>query len=517
MIQIFLDCLHLDRTRFPLDKLLGLDDAQWRELITLAAGHRVTAVFYNRVASALSESGYEFTSTGIYGTAKAHVTTGTGDDHTIAAGYDHTSKTGHDDPSVTGYGDITGTGYADTTGTGTTASTSNSKPVLPKPFRMAMDELREHTTRITEENLSKQADLKRILRRFSAEGIPVILLKGAWLAHSAYDGSAVREMADLDLMVPAVDLERAARAVMALGWRPHRTIRDIATEMRNKHHLPIMTREGAAAVELHWNLTHEKRRDYVPPDGLWERSHGIRVAWEPARALSREDMLLHLCLHLAYQHMFTFGIRPVLDVALFLQKSEAATIDWQQLTQRAIDYRWHRGVWITLQLARDLFGAPVRQVVLDELMGGDMRLPGQEGASGTRIAQTAGSRVDRGSQPAAEKPNSAELARTAAEQLLALYYTRNFLSSQMVSMAHKKGVLDKIRHVLSRIFLPRERMCLLYDIPAGSMRVWLYYPVRVVGLLRRQLGFAFGMMRGEEEVMGHVARRERLRHYLQGG
>lgn len=454
MIPTFLDCLHLDPDCFPLDVLYGLDDEQWQEIISLAAGHRVTAVFHNRVAAALRDAG---------------------------------RKAKPADP-------------------GTSASTRNPSHIHSEPFRRAMGELRGYTTRLTRDNLRKQADLQAILRRFRDGEIPVILLKGCWLAHAVYEGVALREMVDLDLMVPAGDLERAAEVVMALGYSPHRSLRDMATEMRNKHHLPIMMRDGAVAVELHWNVTHEGRGDYVAPDGFWERSLEIRVMGEPARELSPEDMLLHLCLHLAYQHMFTFGIRPVLDVALLLQK---VGVDWHALTRRALEYRWHRGVWITLHLARDLFGAPVPDDALERLADGG-------GAAFSRVSAPGQGPGAAPAQGAASAPGP-ELVQTAAEQLLAIYYTRNILSNQMVSMAHKKGVAGKIHHVIRRIFLPREQMGLLYDIPAGSIRVWLYYPIRIAGLLVRQLGFAIGMMRGEKEVMGHVARRERLRAFLQDG
>lgn len=443
MIQIFLDCLHLDRKRFPLDVLFALDDAQWKELIRLAAGHRVTAVFHNRIAAALSETGH--------------------------AG--ESAKTAGPSDVITS---------PESAESGTDVSTKGTSSILPGPFRRAMEELHGYTTRLTRENLRKQADLQAILRRFREDGIPVILLKGAYLATEVYPGMGMREMVDVDLMVRVPDLQRAAEAVMGLGYRPHRSLRDMATEIRNKHHLPIMQRAGAIQVELHWNVTHEGRADFAPPDGFWERSREIRVAGEPARAMACEDMLLHLCLHLSHQHMFTVGIRALYDVALLVSRSGDGP-DWGVFVERARALGWHRGAWLTLQLARDMLGADVPVPALTRL------------------------RVDEGAQ---------EMLRVAREEVLALLYTKHVLSTQMAVMAQNKGTGKQIRHLFSRIFLPREQMALLYDLRPDSPMLALYYPVRFCDLLRRQTRFTLDMIRGDERVMGHVRRKNLLRHWL---
>src|SRR5258706_15566606 len=69
-------------------------------------------------------------------------------------------------------------------------------------------------------NLSHFASLDRIERRFEAEHLSMVLLKGAAIAASAYRDSSFRPMSDIDIWVRDDDMPRAASSLLALGFRP---------------------------------------------------------------------------------------------------------------------------------------------------------------------------------------------------------------------------------------------------------------------------------------------------------
>ena len=64
-------------------------------------------------------------------------------------------------------------------------------------------------------------DLHEVLVRFRQEGLPALLLKGAYLARWVYDNPACRQMADIDLLVREPDLpSRGDAARPGLRLRP---------------------------------------------------------------------------------------------------------------------------------------------------------------------------------------------------------------------------------------------------------------------------------------------------------
>jgi hypothetical protein len=59
--------------------------------------------------------------------------------------------------------------------------------------------------------------LGELLRACVAEGIELMLLKGAGLSHLAYPDPSLRPMRDLDVLVHGHDVERAAKLLHELG------------------------------------------------------------------------------------------------------------------------------------------------------------------------------------------------------------------------------------------------------------------------------------------------------------
>ncbi len=481
MNRIFSDCLHLDPERFPMEELHALDDGQWDRLIDMVAGHRVTVVFHDRLVKALAR-----------------------EEKALAAGADTVEGKDRIHPNLNQpEPDQSQPGRSEPNQTNSTH---------PEPFTRAIEKLHTFSRHLTKVNLQKQHDLLTVLRRLDAAGIPVILLKGAWLAHAVYEAPGMREMADLDLMVRVRDLDQTVAILREIGYKTGRDLKDLDIEIQRKHHLPSFRREGAIMIELHWNITHEGHDDFVPPDGFWERSREVRVSGVPARTLSPEDMLLHLSRHITYQHMFLPGIRPVLDVALFLKKlrvdgagsAEAdgvGALDWDVLTREATARGWNRGVWLTLRMAQYLFGAPVPDDALRRLEdGGGMR------------------QSDSSSGSAKLTPDDPDaIVRTASEQMLTLYFRRNLTKHQVTNLMNKKGISGKLKHILGRLFPPRKRIAQIYILPHDSAKVWLLYPAYIAKLLWRSVLYSRNAMQKEEGVAGQVARREQLRVFLDGG
>lgn len=149
-------------------------------------------------------------------------------------------------------------------------------------------------------------EFEAISAALTQAGIPFIPLKGL-LLKAEYPTTAVREMSDLDLLLPRCDLAAARAQMEALGYEAqarHAEHHDVY------HKLPIMN------VELHNNLNTDKRfaKRYFR-DRIEAAKTAGRVG---AVLLDAEDTYFHLVLHAA-EHLKEagIGIRQFLDLYLY--------------------------------------------------------------------------------------------------------------------------------------------------------------------------------------------------------
>jgi hypothetical protein len=317
------------------------------------------------------------------------------------------------------------------------------------PIQVA-EELREAFRRNTLDNLRLYGDLRRLLSTLKPDGIPLILLKGIFLADAVYCNIGLREMNDIDVLARAADLARITEILTGMGYTPLQPIcMDIA--LKTQHHLPGMLKPGHALFEVHWNLTSPGKSYCIDPGSLWERAVPVHIAGCDALALSPEDLLLHLCLHTSYQHQFAFGLRPFCDIAETISRFGSA-FDWQTTAERAEHWGWQRGVYLALRLARELADADVPDDILERLRPADM-------------------------------------TDSVLEIALAQIFTdKSFAVSVPVPFAElleSRRLLDKIRIFWQRVFLPRAIIAALYSVPMDSIRIYGAYPRRFVDVLRR--------------------------------
>jgi hypothetical protein len=325
---------------------------------------------------------------------------------------------------------------------------------LPGQVRQILKECYQSSAR---RNLSLYQELNQVLRALSEAQCPTIVLKGAYLAQAVYKNIALRPMNDLDLLVRQEDLAAAEGKLLALGYRLDEN-REPGWYKENHFHFRYNRIGAVGTVELHWHIEPPNSPFRVDIEEVWDRSRPTVLAGVPARILSPEDLLLHLCLHTAHTHTFSFfALRSICDIAMLLSFYDDR-LAWDVFRQRAAEWGAENCAYLTFCLTDRLLScSPARWVM-------------------------------RALQPQGFDPR---FLSWAEERLLSEFEQPVFLeempqmSGRFGNLWSAQGVRGKFSNIINTCFPDRRLIADLYALPADSKRVYLYYLVRLKDLLQR--------------------------------
>lgn len=324
------------------------------------------------------------------------------------------------------------------------------------------DKLRQGFLVNTARNLLYQRQSAQLLQALTEQSIPAIALKGIYLVEQIYEDISLRVMSDVDIMVKKEQVAKAILAMQKLGYQTS-TYFDAQDSNRDVKHVPPMSKTGAAYLEIHYALLEEDRPFSIDIPGLWQRAVPAKIGGVEALALSVEDLLLHLCIHMTYQHRFNMGLRGLVDILEVLWHYENQ-VDWELLHRRAEEWRAGRVLAVSLVLVHQLLGAWVPAWAEGELRADPEYAHMLEIGLGILRDPRQG-----------ELPVTPDLADFGSSQSLA-----------------KKAVL-----VFRRIFLPRMTMARLYNISPRSWKLPFYYPLRFLDLFRTYSGMGWRLIKGD--------------------
>jgi len=167
---------------------------------------------------------------------------------------------------------------------------------LKKAYQAAM--LRE---------MSQQAELERIRKEFSENGISFMLLKGSHLK-ALYPKPEMRFMVDMDVLVKKEDIEKAKAILLSHGLRQ---------EMNNGKDI-VLIKAPFLTVELHNSLFTEDNYMYEYFLSVWDRAEKTD---DYEYKMIDDDLYVYTLAHLA-EHYTNAGacFRPAVDLYL-LNKS----------------------------------------------------------------------------------------------------------------------------------------------------------------------------------------------------
>jgi hypothetical protein len=240
-------------------------------------------------------------------------------------------------------------------------------------------------------------------------------------------------------MVPREELPKAQTILLDIGFGP-REREDIDLLCRKTKGLAPFVRAGFS-VEPHWSIAHPTSPFKLDVAGLWARARPAVIAGVDVLALSPEDLLLHLCVHMSHKHSLGQGLGPLCDIAETVCRGD---MDWAQVAERTREWRAARYVGLTLCLARSMLGAGVPDAVLQQLVPGGLD---------QRILQTARQSV---------------LRRTGYERWVPL-----------LDEFGARSLRDKVRMSWKRVFLSRDEMAMKYATARDSKHLHFYYALRL--------------------------------------
>lgn len=200
-----------------------------------------------------------------------------------------------------------------------------------------------------------QRRLVESLRVLEAERIDVVLLKGAALAATVYDGFADRPMGDADVLVPRADAVRAWRLLHDAGWTSRHTVAQ-GEVFRTHHHLPPLEDPNGTnvAIEIHTALAPTADAVALDAADVLDRAGHATLDGVPVRVPTPEDAVVHLAIHFAWSHMLGWaGWRTFRDLHALFARS---TIDRERLRDTARDARADASLYWTFRLAATLTG-----------------------------------------------------------------------------------------------------------------------------------------------------------------
>jgi hypothetical protein len=184
---------------------------------------------------------------------------------------------------------------------------------------------------------------RELLAALSKANIPVIPLKGIYLAETLYEDGACRPMNDIDLLVPMEELEKAREAIETLGYEtssPSKPDSSFQSMHCTRTRAPIF-------LELHARKT---------PEHIWEGLNDTHLYNVPVKVPYPERQLVYLAQHVL-KHKLRAPLKSYLDLALLVDK-DAENLDSKTLNREL--NAWHTvfSAAFVLTVACDIFNLP---------------------------------------------------------------------------------------------------------------------------------------------------------------
>ena len=188
-------------------------------------------------------------------------------------------------------------------------------------------------------NLESYTGLKRVLNllaeAWDPAGIPWLVLKGAACAAAVYPEPGLRDLGDVDILVPPDFFPEARRRLEEAGFVPSRAqpFGDFTETVAHSLTL-IHPRAPGVEVDLHFGILEDRLAGCaVREDWLWEDRRTVPVARKGMPIPCVEGMILHAAAHLFAHHAAHPQLRWLVDLYLLFKVEGLDPVRFRRLAE----------------------------------------------------------------------------------------------------------------------------------------------------------------------------------------
>lgn len=203
------------------------------------------------------------------------------------------------------------------------------------------------------QSLTLAGEMLELARRLERAGIPVIALKGPALAVHAYGAIGLRPQMDVDLLVRARDVDRAAVSLENAGYARVKSLapgQEAAFREIEYHH--SFAGPAGTSVELHWGIIKRQFGLSVREDLWWSGTQRVSLGGGEVTTLGNELTLAYLAIHGA-KHEWPH-VRWIGDIAAV---ARLMPMDWDRVRAVSASLGTLRMTRLALAVATDVVGA----------------------------------------------------------------------------------------------------------------------------------------------------------------
>ena len=321
-----------------------------------------------------------------------------------------------------------------------------------------LNRLQDRFRQTNKRNLLLASELRRILKLFEAEGIPVMPFKGPVLAVAVYGNLALRQFDDLDMLIRRQDALRAKDSLISQGYRPQYRLNRAqeASYMQTECEFSFLHESGVFQVEIHWDFLPQYFSMQFDTEGIWERVERASLGGLGVPTLAPEDLLLFLCAHGSKHHWERLSW--ICDIAELIHARP--DLRWEAVIEQARISGGERMLLVGLSLANDLLGAMPPAYVLERMQA--------DSAVKSLSARVRG-RLQRDIQ---REPNTWE------RKLL-------FTNIRIFHLRVRERPLDRIRYFFRMALTPTVQETIAFPLPLPRFLYPLYYLLRPVRFIEK--------------------------------
>ena len=310
-------------------------------------------------------------------------------------------------------------------------------------------------------------EFRKLVDLFAEHNIDCIALKGITLASTLYEDPALRQFADLDLLVREPDIDRARRLLQQHGFHPvysHGLLIGEAVDLspfqdgifrEYYHQYELNSADGLIYIDLHWRLSPRVYPADVNTELAWRFSVSDVICDRDVKVLSDELKLVYLCVHGAKDGWSQ--IKWIVDADRLI--NARPELDWAQMFAIARSCGCQKMLAVGLVMSRELL---------------DTRLPAvaSEYVSTHRAALRTARRLSR---RVLRSPESGFRV-----PCIGINHTYLYLCDSLS---------DRIRHIYRVLTYPQARDCNTLGLSERLLPVWPWLrPMRILAhCLRRSL------------------------------